>query len=95
MNTNEILNGLSAEQQDELLKQLTAKKQQKDLDKRKAYEDIRENFAKSVKDKVVEISLRVKDFRDWLDKESEGFKADGGVWQASQQGAARLHHRGG
>ena len=75
MNTNEILNGLSAEQQDELLKQLTAKKQQKDLDKRKAYEDIRENFAKSVKDKVVEISLRVKDFRDWLDKESEGFKA--------------------
>lgn len=75
MNTNEILNGLSAEQQEELLKQLTAQKQQKDLDKRKAYEDIRENFAKSVKDKVVEISLRVKDFRDWLDSESDGFKA--------------------
>ena len=42
MNTNEILNGLSAEQQEELLKQLTAQKQQKDLDKRKAYEDIQE-----------------------------------------------------
>lgn len=74
MNTEEFLNGLSAEQQEELLKTLAAKKQQSELDKRNAYEGIRDNFAKSVKDKVVELSLRVKDFRDWLDKEGEGFK---------------------
>ena len=74
MNTEEFLNGLSAEQQEELLKKLAAKKQQSELDKRNAYEGIRDNFAKSVKDKVVELSLRVKDFRDWLDKEGEGFK---------------------
>ena len=70
MNTEEFLNGLSAEQQEELLKKLAAKKQQSELDKRNAYEGIRDNFAKSVKDKVVEISLRVKDFRDWLDTAS-------------------------
>lgn len=74
MNTEEFLNGLSAEQQEKLLKTLSAKKQQSELDKRNAYEGIRDNFAKSVKDKVVELSLRVKDFRDWLDKEGEGFK---------------------
>ena len=38
MNTEEILNGLSAEQQEELLKKLAAKKQQSELDKRNAYE---------------------------------------------------------
>lgn len=75
MNTNEILNGLSAEQREELLKQLTVQKQQKSLDERMAYENIRDNFARSVKDRVAELSLRVKDFRDWLDKESGAFKA--------------------
>ncbi|RHH81628.1 DUF3164 domain-containing protein [Segatella copri] len=74
MNTNEILNGLSAEQQEELLKQLTAKKQQSELDKRNAYESIRTSFGRNVKDEVVRVALSVKKFRDWLDKESEGFK---------------------
>ena len=36
MNTEEFLNGLSAEQQEELLKTLSAKKQQSELDKRTA-----------------------------------------------------------
>lgn len=74
MNTEEILNGLSAEQQEELLKKLSAKKQQSELDKRNAYEGIRDTFAKSVKDKVVDLALRVKQFRDWLDEEGESFK---------------------
>lgn len=75
MNTEEILNGLSAEQQEELLKKLAAKKQQSELDKRNAYESIRGSLARNVKDRVVEIALKVKDFRDWLDNESEGFKS--------------------
>lgn len=75
METNEILNGLSAEQREELLKQLSAQKQQNELDKRTAYEGLREGFANSVKDRVVELALRVKDFRSWLDRESDAFKA--------------------
>lgn len=74
MNTEEFLNGLSAEQQEELLKKLAAKKQQSELDKRNAYESIRTSFGRNVKDEVVRVALSVKKFRDWLDKESEGFK---------------------
>lgn len=74
MNTEEFLNGLSAEQQEELLKKLAAKKQQSELNKRNAYESIRTSFGRNVKDEVVRVALSVKKFRDWLDKESEGFK---------------------
>ena len=75
MKTEDILKGLSAEQQEELLRTLTANKQQSELDKRNAYESIRGSLARNVKDRVVEIALKVKDFRDWLDNESEGFKS--------------------
>lgn len=74
MKTEEILNGLSAEQQEELLKTLTANKQQSELNKRNAYESIRGSLARNVHDRVVELALKVQDFRDWLDKESKAFK---------------------
>lgn len=74
MKTEDILKGLSAEQQEELLRTLTANKQQSELDKRNAYESIRTSFGRNVKDEVVRVALIVKKFRDWLDKESEGFK---------------------
>ena len=74
MTTEDILKGLSAEQQEELLRTLTANKQQSELDKRNAYESIRTSFGRNVKDEVVRVALIVKKFRDWLDKESEGFK---------------------
>lgn len=74
MKTEDILKGLSAEQQEELLRTLTTNKQQSELDKRKAYESIRTSFGRNVKDEVVRVALSVKKFRDWLDKESEGFK---------------------
>ena len=67
MKTEDILKGLSAEQQEELLRTLTANKQQSELDKRNAYESIRGSLARNVKDRVVEIALKVKGFRDWLD----------------------------
>jgi hypothetical protein len=74
MKTEDILKGLSAEQQEELLRTLAANKQQSELDKRNAYESIRTSFGRNVKDEVVRVALSVKKFRDWLDKESEGFK---------------------
>ena len=74
MTTEDILKGLSAEQQEELLRTLTAQQQQSELDKRNAYESIRTSFGRNVKDEVVRVALSVKKFRDWLDKESEGFK---------------------
>lgn len=74
MKTEDILKGLSAEQQEELLRTLTANKQQSELDKRNAYESIRTSFGRNVKDEVVRVALSVKKFRDWLDKESEEFK---------------------
>lgn len=74
MKTEDILKGLSTEQQEELLRTLTANKQQSELDKRNAYESIRTSFGRNVKDEVVRVALSVKKFRDWLDKESEGFK---------------------
>lgn len=75
MKTEEILNGLSDEQREELLKTLTANKQQSELDKRNAYESIRNSLANNVKERVEEIATKVKAFRDWLDGESEGFKS--------------------
>ena len=75
MKTEEILNSLSAEQREELLKTLTANKQQSELDKRNAYESIRNGLASNVKERVEEIATKVKAFRDWLDGESEGFKS--------------------
>lgn len=74
MTTEDILKGLSSEQQEELLRTLTAQQQQSELDKRNAYESIRTSFGRNVKDEVVRVALSVKKFRDWLNKESEGFK---------------------
>ena len=74
MTTEEILKGLSAEQKEDILKTLSAQQQQSELDKRNAYESIRTSFGRNVKDEVVRVALSVKKFRDWLDKESEGFK---------------------
>ena len=68
------MKGLSAEQKEDILKTLSAQQQQSELDKRNAYESIRTSFGRNVKDEVVRVALSVKKFRDWLDKESEGFK---------------------
>ena len=57
MKTEDILKGLSAEQQEELLRTLTANKQQSELDKRNAYESIRTSFGRNVKDEVVSCLL--------------------------------------
>lgn len=72
--TEELLKQLSPEERAELLKELNAQSKQEKVDKRNAYEKLRGDFMTDVKSQVKNVVDIVKGFKDWLDKESEGFR---------------------
>lgn len=72
--TEELLKQLSPEERAELLKELNAQSKQEKVDKRNAYEKLRGDFMTDVKAQVKSVVDIVKGFKDWLDKESEGFR---------------------
>lgn len=74
MKKEELLNSLSAEEREELLTTLQNEKKQLKQNRRQAYESLRHEFAEEVKTVVKTVAGHVKEFRDWLDEESEAFR---------------------
>ncbi len=73
MDTNINLAELTAEQKSELLAQLQSEQKENRQQKRDAYEGLRAQFLIEVERKVQAISDEVAAFKEWLDKEAQGF----------------------
>lgn len=67
------LSQMTAEEKKALLAQLNADANESRQAKRDAYEALRAEFMHRVEEFLVNVTADVKDFKGWLEKESEGF----------------------
>ena len=67
------LSQMTAEEKKALLAQLNADASESRQAKRDAYEALRAEFMHRVEEFLVNVTADVKGFKDWLEKESEGF----------------------
>lgn len=67
------LSQMTAEEKKALLAQLNADASESRQAKRDAYEALRAEFMHRVEEFLVNVTADVKDFKQWLEKESEGF----------------------
>ncbi len=74
-NIKETLKGMSAADRKALLEELRAEKRQATRDRREAYESIRAQFMHEVKGHLLPLVENVREFRDWIEREAEGFYA--------------------
>jgi hypothetical protein len=74
-NKLEIIKGLSEEERKELMEQLKQQEKEEKVNRREAYEGLRAQFMIDVQARLAPMTEDVKDFRAWLEKESDGFNA--------------------
>ena len=74
-NIKETLTGMSAADRKALLEELRAEERQATRDRREAYESIRAQFMHEVKGHLLPLVENVREFRDWIEREAEGFYA--------------------
>lgn len=74
-NIKETLKGMSAADRKALLEELRAEERQATRDRREAYESIRAQFMHEVKSHLLPLVENVREFRDWIEREAEGFYA--------------------
>lgn len=74
-NIKETLKGMSAADRKALLEELKAEERQATLDRREAYESIRAQFMHEVKSHLQPLVENVREFRDWIESETDGFYA--------------------
>ena len=67
------LSQMTAEEKKALLAQLNADANESRQAKRDAYEGLRAEFMRRVEEFLVDVTANVKGFKQWLEKESEGF----------------------
>ncbi len=72
-NIKETLKGMSAADRKALLEELRAEERQATRDRREAYESIRAQFMHEVKGHLLPLVENVREFRDWIEREAEGF----------------------
>ena len=68
------LNGMSADEKKALLAQLQQEERENRQNSRATYEQLREDFLKDVFERVEVLTGTVRDFKTWIDDESEAFK---------------------
>ena len=89
MMNKELLQGLSPEEKRELLATLQREANAEKSSRRKAYEELRANFAQEVKENVEELVMAVEGFRLWLDNDCRAFRevmAEYGQLRSEAQG---------
>lgn len=72
-NIREALKGMSAAERKNLLEELKAEEQKATRDRREAYEALRAQFAHEVKSHLHPLVEDVRQFREWIEKEADGF----------------------
>lgn len=70
----EMLEGLSAQEKQELLATLQREANEEKNNRRQAYEELREKFAQDVQARLNDVVTAVTEFRDWLDSECRAFR---------------------
>lgn len=75
MNTKEMLANMTAEEKEALYAEIQASKSDEKRNRRDAYEGLRAQFMHDVFSRIEPLSTDVREMKDWLDKESEGFKS--------------------
>lgn len=74
-NIKEALKGMTAEERRQLLEDLKKEERQAAQERRDAYEGLRASFMMDVKNKLLPVVAEVSGFRDWIEKETDGFRA--------------------
>lgn len=69
----QALKGMTADERKSLLEELQAEERRDRLDRREAYEAIRAQFMLEVKNHLLPVVEDVRQFREWIEKESDGF----------------------
>ena len=72
-NIREALKGMSVAERKNLLEELKAEEQKATRDRREAYEALRAQFAHEVKSHLLPLVEDVRQFREWIEKEADGF----------------------
>ena len=70
----EMLEGLTAQEKQELLATLQREANEEKNNRRQAYEELRKKFADDVQKHLMQVVDEVTSFREWLDKECSAFK---------------------
>ena len=73
MDKLEAIKGMSADERKELLEQLKRQEKEEKVKSREAYEGLRAQFMMDVQNKLTPMTEDVRSFREWLERESEGF----------------------
>lgn len=74
-NIKEAIKGMTADDRKKLLEELKQEEQEAARERRDAYEALRAEFMLEVKNKLLPLVDEVKGFREWVEKETEGFHA--------------------
>lgn len=74
-NVKEALKGMTAADRKKLLEELRQEEQTAARDRREAYEALRAQFMQDVKGHLLPMVDDVRSFREWIEKEAEGFYA--------------------
>lgn len=74
-NIREALKGMSAEERHQLLEDLRKEERQEIIQKRDAYEGLRATFMHEVSCKLDPVVEDVKEFRRWIEKETDAFRS--------------------
>lgn len=74
-NIREALRGMSSDERKKLLAELNAAEQKANRDRREAYEGLRAQFMHDTKSRLLAVVDGVREFRDWIEAEAEGFYA--------------------
>lgn len=74
MDINKMTENLSAEERKALIAKLQQDEKSETISRREAYEQLRKDFVNEVKENTLNIVEQVKDFRDWMDEQSEAFR---------------------
>nr|DAW76789.1 MAG TPA: Protein of unknown function (DUF3164) [Caudoviricetes sp.] len=85
----EMLEGLSAQEKQELLATLQREANEEKNNRRQAYEELREKFAQDVQARLNDVVTAVTEFREWLENESRAFRdvmAEYGQLRSESQG---------
>lgn len=74
-NIREALKGMTASERKKLLEELKAEEQKATRNRREAYEALRAQFTHEVENHLLPLVEEVREFRDWIEKEADGFYA--------------------
>lgn len=90
MDNKELVKNMSAEERKALLEELKQQEKEDKRNKRDAYEGLRAQFMLDVQNRLVPVVEDVKDFRQWIEKESSGFRevmSEYGQLRSAEQGS--------